>query len=258
MKKCPKCRYVFQTFDSDECPRCNELNTKQEGAAFSNDSSEVSPEPRTASPSGTPPGNEDPLNGVDTLMINQKKEMGEVLLGFETKNSYVVRDKTGRQMFMAKEEEQSSWAWVIRIFLSAMRPFKVRVATNMGVTYLWLQRPFRFIFHKLDISDGKFNQIGTIQKQFSILRRIYKIYNEAGVEEFELFGPLLKPWTFFIRREEEEIGKITKQWSGLLKESFTSADNFGATFPADLTSKQKSLLLGATILIDFVHFEKKN
>jgi len=33
-----------------------------------------------------------------------------------------------------------------------------------------------------------------------------------------------------------EIGKISKQWSGLLKEAFTDADNFGINFPIDLVS----------------------
>ena len=27
--------------------------------------------------------------------------------------------------------------------------------------------------------------------------------------------------------EENEIGKISKQWSGMLKEAFTDTDNFG-------------------------------
>lgn len=52
-------------------------------------------------------------------------------------------------------------------------------------------------------------------------------------------------------------GKITKKWSGLLKEGFTDADNFGVTFPNDWPNEQKALFLGAVFLIDFVHFEDK-
>lgn len=47
----------------------------------------------------------------------------------------------------------------------------------------------------------------------------------------------------------ETIGRIQKQWSGLAKEIFTDADNFGITFPMDLDVKMKAILLGACFLI---------
>ena len=34
-----------------------------------------------------------------------------------------------------------------------------------------------------------------------------------------------------------EVGRITKQWTGLVKEAFTDADNFGINFPIDLDVK---------------------
>ena len=55
---------------------------------------------------------------------------------------------------------------------------------------------------------------------------------------------------------ETEVGKITKQWSGLGKEAFTDAENFGVSFPIDLDVKMKATLLGALFLIDFMFFEK--
>jgi len=54
-----------------------------------------------------------------------------------------------------------------------------------------------------------------------------------------------------------EVGLITKQWSGIAKEAFTDADNFGISFPLDLDVKVKGTLLGALFLIDFMFFEQK-
>jgi len=45
------------------------------------------------------------------------------------------------------------------------------------------------------------------------------------------------------------IGRISKVWSGLIKEIFTDADNFGIVFPVDLDVNMKTLMLGACILI---------
>lgn len=55
----------------------------------------------------------------------------------------------------------------------------------------------------------------------------------------------------------QEVGKISKQWSGFLRETFTDADTFGINFPIDLDVRMKAVLLGATFLIDFNFFEKK-
>lgn len=49
--------------------------------------------------------------------------------------------------------------------------------------------------------------------------------------------------------EESVVGKISKQWSGLVKEAFTDADNFGIQFPLDLDVKMKAVMLGACFLI---------
>lgn len=45
------------------------------------------------------------------------------------------------------------------------------------------------------------------------------------------------------------VGRISKQWSGLIKEAFTDADNFGITFPIDLDVRMKAVMLGACFLI---------
>ena len=46
-----------------------------------------------------------------------------------------------------------------------------------------------------------------------------------------------------------KVGRISKQWTGLAKELFTDADNFGIQFPMDLDVNVKATLLGAIFLI---------
>ncbi|XP_019789879.1 phospholipid scramblase 1 isoform X2 [Tursiops truncatus] len=52
------------------------------------------------------------------------------------------------------------------------------------------------------------------------------------------------------------VGKISKQWTGLVRELFTDVDNFGIQFPLDLDVKMKAVMLGACFLIDFMFFER--
>jgi len=193
------------------------------------------------------------LASVEGLIITQQKEWGEILSGFETVNRYAVSDLEGNRLFVAGEE---SGSFLARWFLKALRPFTIVVVDNDGQVVLRIARPFRFYFHQAEIFDGRGQSLGLIERRFSILRRRYSVVDPAGREPYQLFGPLLHPWTFNIRDENGvEHGKITKKWSGLLKEGFTDADTFGVTFPADWDVHVKALFLGAVFLIDFVHFE---
>ena len=45
------------------------------------------------------------------------------------------------------------------------------------------------------------------------------------------------------------VGKVSKQWSGVAREAFTDADNFGVNFPIDLDVQVKIVLLASVFLI---------
>ena len=194
------------------------------------------------------------MAGANGLVIRQRKEWGEILSGFETKNKYVVMDAAGNELYAAAEVGGS---FLARMFLTAYRPFEIHILRLDGSMVIQVRRPFRFWFHQLEVFDAQGQLLGTIQRRFSILRRIYTVVDAAGNEVSELFGPILHPWTFEIRHKEFPCGKITKKWSGLVKETISDADNFGVTFPAEWDVTLKAVLLGAVFLIDFVHFESK-
>ncbi len=196
------------------------------------------------------------LAPVEGLVVTQKKEWGEIITGFETKNAYTVADASGRELYAAVEEGGFFlWRWILK----ALRPFVILVLALDQRPVIKAVRPFRFFFHEISVFDASNDRLlGTIKRRFSILRRKYSVIAPNGNEIYQLFGPILHPWTFEILDESGEYGKITKEWSGLLKEGFTDADNFGVIFPADWPVQQKALFMGAVFLIDFVHFEDKS
>jgi len=191
------------------------------------------------------------LRELDRVMVRQEKEMGEVLSGFETKNRYRVLDPQGIELCQALEESSFS----SRYFLHNSRPFKIHLMAQGGQQVLLLDAPFRFMFRKVDVFNSERQLLGTVEAKFSFLHRLYSVMDTSGRPVFEIKGPAFRPWTFLIKENGREIGKITKKWSGFLKESFTDADNFGLEFPVNLDVPLKSLLLGALFLIDFCHFE---
>ena len=82
------------------------------------------------------------------------------------------------------------------------------------------------------ILDGQGNVVLTVEGPICT-------YSICGDVEFEVFSP----------DGENKVGKISKQWSGLLKEAFTDADTFGISFPLDLDVRMKAVCLAACFLI---------
>lgn len=194
----------------------------------------------------------DKLAALDTLVIQQRIEWGELLTRWETKNAYAVLDGTGDEVYVAAEAGRS---FFFRHFLKALRPFTIHILDARGGPILRLDRPFRLYFHTLEVRSPDGRRLGRVEKRFSLVRRVYAVYDATGQECFQLLGPLLRPWTFLIRAGGREIGRITKKWTGLVKESLSDTDNFALSFPAELQLDHKGVLLGAVFLIDFVHFE---
>lgn len=60
---------------------------------------------------------------------------------------------------------------------------------------------------------------------------------------------LRPPLQIITMDEVSKIGKISKQWTGLLREAFTDSDNFGIQFPMDLDVRMKAVMIGACFLI---------
>jgi len=249
-KQCPKCGYTSNTGFAD-CPSCGvivskflEIEKKQkeyEQKEFSEIKSSM-----------------ENLADAEALKIQQRKEWGEILSGFETRNKYNIMDSWGNQIFEAEEEGGSFATVFTRFLLTHLRPFTISIFSQEGNELFILKRPFRFFFHELDIYKSNGMVLGKVIRRFSILRRVYAVLDKHEREIYQLFGPILKPWTFFIKKDDQELGKIVKKWSGLGKEAFTDADNFGINFPKGLDADQKAIFLGAVFLIDFVHFERKH
>jgi uncharacterized protein YxjI len=249
-KKCPKCGYASDASFAD-CPSCGVIIGKFLGREKELKEYEKSESSGIKSSMGA-------LANAETLKIQQRKEWGEIITGFETRNKYDIMDSWGNQIFEAEEESGSISKVLTRFLLTHLRPLRISIFSQEGIELFVLKRPFRFFFHELDISKPNGMVLGKVIRRFAIFCRIYGVLDRSGRETYQLFGPILRPWTFIIKKNDQELGKIVKKWSGLAKEAFTTADNFGINFPKGLDADQKAIFLGAVFLIDFVHFEKRH
>lgn len=194
------------------------------------------------------------------LTVRQRKSWMEILTSLDARNKYVVYDEAGTPVFNVEEQGSALGSLVKRLVLRNLRPFTSHVEDLEGQGQLLvLNKPFRFIFHRLEVHDAAGNLLGAIQRKWTWLRRKYIVEGPDGREVATLFGPFWRPWTFkiLLPGSEQELGLIQKKWSGLLKEAFTDADNFWVDFAAISDPQLRAVLFSATALIDVVHFENR-
>lgn len=216
-------------------------------------------------PANCPPGLEY-LTQVDQLLIKQQVELLEAFTGFETNNKYKILNSMGQQVFFAAEDTDCC----TRQFCGPCRPFEMRILDNMQREVIHLNRPLRCsscffpcCLQEIEVQSPPGTVIGYCVQNWSICFPRFEIQNAAREAVLRIEGPFCQcnicgdvEFTLLSVDGQNEVGKVSKQWSGLAKEAFTDADNFGITFPMDLDVKIKGVILGACFLIDFMFFEE--
>ncbi|XP_051874600.1 phospholipid scramblase 2-like [Pristis pectinata] len=216
-------------------------------------------------PGTFPPGLEHLLQ-IDKLLIIQKLEAAEIIYGIETINRYEVTNNIGQQIYFATEKSNLCF----RFICGQQRPFKVYVADNMGTEVMCFKRPLQCscccspcCLQKLEVQAPIGEPIGYVIQKWHPCLPMFAIQNKNKETVLRISGPCCCcrwccAYNFKIEalHSSEEIGKITKVWGGLVVEALTDADNFEVSFPMDLDVSIKAVLLGASILIDFMYFEK--
>jgi len=226
---------------------------------------------QTAVPVDCPPGLEY-LALIDQLFIKQKVEMLEAVagvmgMGFETANKYKIKNSLGQNVYKAKEDTDCC----MRMVCGPNRPFDLVIKDNADREVLHLQRPLRCntccfpcCLQSVEVSSPPGTTIGFVNQKWTCIKPKFEITDGDGNVALIIQGPWCTmacgsnvEFKVMTPDESVEVGRISKEWTGILKEAFTDSDNFGITFPMDLDVRCKATLIGAAFLIDYMFFEKK-
>ena len=191
------------------------------------------------------------LTQYQEMFVRQKVELLEVFTGFETANRYIVSTPEGEQLLYAYEES----GWLGRQFLKAHRPLALHVIDNERQTILSASRSFFWFLSHLHVRDGAGRPLGSLRRQFAFLKRQFVLEDASGNPIAEVQGKLLRPNTFMIYVNGSEVARVTKQWSGIMKEAFSDADTFKVQQDPGLDQDFSLMVLATAFAIDLDFFE---
>jgi uncharacterized protein YxjI len=174
-------------------------------------------------------------------------------------DTYDIMDgKDGKPLGLA-QEEPGTLVHVLRVVVSKqVLPTTVHVRPFDGAPpLLTLKRGVSFLRSPIRVLDGGGLLLGTLKSKIFTLGGAFQVLDAKERLVAEVKGDW-KGWNFrFVDLQGKELGRVTKEWAGGLKEFFTSADTYvvdlGAAGPRD--DKTMALLLAAGLAIDLVFKE---
>lgn len=195
------------------------------------------------------------LEGHDVLKVAQQVEPLQVFTGFETANRYRVSGANGESIVFAHEES----SFLAKQLLRGHRPMTLNVIDDGGQTQMVAQRKFFWFFSHLEMLRSDGSPLARMQQRFSLLARKFDLesIHGSGAGRFTVHGPKFRPNTFWVRRDGTDLAKITKEWSGMVKELATAADNFSVEFYGSPDESLRWIVLGAAFAIDLEFFENR-
>jgi len=212
------------------------------------------------------------LENVTSLTITQSWPKCLELLGcWEFKNHYSVADQFGNHLMLCKEESSC----MSRLCCNNSRPFEMSVMDKFENEVLRFDRPLRCMFCPLPCFYPSWMQSLNVTTQGGMfLGRIQEpaLCCDIGLEVFEGQSQEKKYYIngniceYFCRCCQDvdypilnnsgvEVATLTWKFRGLCQEVMTDSDTFVLKFNGPMPSQDKALLIGATILMDFMYYE---
>ena len=177
---------------------------------------------------------------------------------FKMRGAYDIFDpSTGEQLALAQEKKGLLNIIGGLLINKRMLPTRIDVhegADENGPIAFSITRGFSFFRPTVNVVAGDGSLIGTFKTRLLTIGGKFGVFDASGNEVAQVKGNWLS-WDFrFVAANGTELGVVTRQWSGMAKELFTSADNYVVAIhnPDPAAS---ILLLAAGLAVDTVYKE---
>jgi uncharacterized protein YxjI len=174
---------------------------------------------------------------------------------FKAANEYDIYDTDSGRIILECREPSLGFITKMLRFTKYKKhtPFDIIIRTPEGEPLIRVERSIAIFLSKVSVFDSEDTPVGGFQQKFFSIGGKFDVKNSQGETVCSLKGNMVG-WNFKFLVEGNEIATVSKKWSGIGKEFFTSADNYilqiSDQIPADAPVRQ--LILAAVMCIDMV------
>jgi len=174
---------------------------------------------------------------------------------FKAANNYDIHDpETGDVTMQCREENLGPITKLLR-FTDYKRytPFEISVQLPDGRPIVRVTRGIAFIRSRVTVHDHDGQPIGMFKQKIFSLGGAFDVLDMQERVVCSLKGKWTG-WDFRFMAGDIEFARVTKKWTGLGRELFTSADNYVLAIneEADPDIVLRQLILAAVMCIDMV------
>jgi uncharacterized protein YxjI len=174
---------------------------------------------------------------------------------FKAANNFDVIDPNTQQTLMNCREP--NLGLITKLFrftdYKRMTPFCIDVTTPDGQKVLTVKRGFSLFLSKVQVLDERGQTVGFFKQKLFSIGGAFNVLDPQEQVLCTLKGKWTS-WDFRFMQGEKELASVSKKWSGLGKELFTSADNYMLAIQSDVAGSNpvRILIMAAVLCIDMV------
>lgn len=172
---------------------------------------------------------------------------------FKAANNYdIFALDSGEQVLECREPNLGLITKLLRFTdYKRMTPFEIEIRDMQGNLVVTVKRGISIFLSKVSVYDCNNEYLGCFKQKLLSIGGKFKVLDSQDNEICMLKGNW-SGWDFRFLYEDHELAHITKQWGGLGKELFTSADNYVLEMDPEIDPISRRLIFAAVMCIDMV------
>ncbi|TEW47836.1 phospholipid scramblase-related protein [Psychromonas algicola] len=174
---------------------------------------------------------------------------------FKAANNFDIYDPETNQLIMECREPNLGFFTKLLRFTDykRMTPFDVQIRTPDGQRIVRIKRGISLFISEVVVTDQDDQVIGGFAQKFFSIGGKFDVQDKNNQTICQLEGKWTS-WDFYFRNNGKEFAHVSKEWAGLGKEMFTSADNYVLQIAENVPENDdiRKLIIAAVMCIDMV------